>query len=64
MRRKVCVLGVDHIFDVWRIVGAQCTINDQMKELLVSVRKFLNYYQVSFIFSVRKLRGKFWVPLQ
>lgn len=64
MRRKVCVLSVDHIFDVWHIVGAQYTISDQVKKLLVSVKKLFSYYLISMIFSVRKWRAKFWVPLQ
>lgn len=57
MRRKDCVLGVDYIFDVWHIVGAQYMINDQMKEPPVSGRRFFSSYPVSFIFSVRKNRG-------
>lgn len=57
MRRKDCVLGVDHIFDVWHIVGAQYVINDQVKEPPVSGRRFFSSYPVSFIFSVRKSTG-------
>lgn len=56
VRRKVYVLGIDHIFAVWHIVGAQYVINDQVKEHLVLVSRFFGSYLVS-LFSVVESRG-------